>query len=118
MKAPPRPAATRAAQNSRFKQRLRDAGIVPQIVLVPASRLTQLRELTAEWRREARLLLESDLPTAEQILQIHGVCRALDIPLPVSAFATRFAASAWLESHEAKLDQRRVRLPCIRPEPA
>jgi hypothetical protein len=28
------------------------------------------------------MVLEHDMPTADQILQIHAVCRTLDLPLP------------------------------------
>ena len=52
-------------------------------VMVPAERIPFLKALTLEWRREAKILLEQDMPTADQILQIHAVCRTLDIPLPV-----------------------------------
>ena len=39
-----------------------------------------------EWHRDAKLQLESDQPSADQILQIHGVCRVLPIKLPIDAF--------------------------------
>lgn len=95
---------------------MHDAGIICMHVLVPVVRVPDLRELAAEWRREARLLLEEDLPTADQILQIHGVCRALELPLPLEAFTTRYAASSWLARHEKKLGPRHVRLPRIRKD--
>lgn len=116
MKAAPRPVEQRASENARFTKNLHDAGIICMHVLVPIVRAPELRALAAEWRDEARLLLEEDLPTADQILQIHGVCRALEVPLPLQAFTTRAAASSWLARHEKKLGPRHVRLPRIRKD--
>jgi hypothetical protein len=49
------------------------------------------------------MVLEQDVPTADQILQIHAVCRTLDLPLPEGAFASRGDAQVWLLAREPKL---------------
>jgi hypothetical protein len=77
-----------------------------------------LRALAAEWRREARMFIEEDRPTADQILQIHAVCWALGLDLPMGVFETRTTAAAWLARQEPRLSQRRVRLPKLPPERA
>ena len=107
----PRPPARRAVENERYRRRTAAAGIVAISVRVPAVRVPELKAVALEWRREAKLLLESDLPCADQILQIHAVCHALDQSVPPEAFETRATAAAWLHAHERKLGQRRIHIP-------
>ena len=38
------------------------------IVMGPAEHIPELRPILLNWRRDAKLLLESDLPSADQIL--------------------------------------------------
>ncbi len=80
--APARPAARRVRENEIYRGRQAAAGIVQITVMVRAERIPYLKALTLEWRREAKMVLEHDMPTADQILQIHAVCRTLDLPLP------------------------------------
>ena len=101
----------RAAENRLFRDRDRAVGVMAATVRIPADRLSELREIALEWRREARLLLEGDLPSADQILQIHAISRALGLNLPVEAFETRAAATDWLYAHEKKLGPRRAHIP-------
>jgi hypothetical protein len=104
-----RPKEQRAAANSRYVRRRTSAGIVKITVMVPADRIPELRGITLEWRRKANMLLHSDQPSSNQILQIHAVCRDLGIPLPLEAFATRATAESWLLSQEPALGTRRPR---------
>ena len=110
----PRPKEQRAAANSRYVGRRTSAGIVKITVMVPADRIPELRGITLEWRRKAKMLLCSDQPSADQILQIHAVCRDLGVQLPFEAFATRATAESWLLAHQPALGARRLRLPTNR----
>lgn len=101
--ATPRPPARRAQDNEIYRGRQAAAGIVRITVMVPAERIPYIKALTQEWRREAKMVLEQDVPTADQILQIHAVCRTLSLPLPEGAFASRGDAQAWLLAQEPKL---------------
>ena len=116
-KPAPRSPARRSAENQRFHERELEVGIIKMSVHVPSDRIPDLRAITLAWRAEAKLLLESDRPSADQILQIHGVCRALGLALPVKAFETRASAGYWLLAHESKLGGRLVQLPRARPSP-
>ena len=116
-KQPPRPPEQRAAENQAFYERRREIGVVKVSVMVPADRVSELRAISLAWRAEAKLLLESDRPSADQILQIHAVCRTLGIELPIQAFETRASAAYWLLAHESKLAGRRVQMPTSRPVP-
>ena len=107
----------RAAENARYAAGIIDAGIIKVLLHVPAVRIPELRAITLAWRKEAKLLLESDQPTADQILQIHGVCRTLGLDLPVKAFETRASAAYWLLAQESKLARRRVYIPKTRIQP-
>ena len=107
----PRPAEQRSAENMRYRDRHAAAGIVRVTVMVPAERVRQLRALTLAWRREAKMLLQSDLPTADQILEIHGVCRTLGLKLPIQVFETRFVAEQWLFAQQDRLEGRVVHVP-------
>jgi len=102
---PARSAARRVQDNEIYRGRQAAAGIVRITVMVPAERIPYLKSLTLEWRREAKMVLEHDTPTADQILQIHAVCRTLDLPLPHRAFESRGNAQEWLLSQEPKLGQ-------------
>ena len=106
-----RPPEKRSAENELYRRRTAAAGIVAISVRVPSVRVSELKAIALEWRRGAKLLLESDLPSADQILQIHAVCHALDQPIPPEAFETRATAAAWLHAHERKLGQRRIHIP-------
>lgn len=110
----PRPKEQRAAANSRYVRRRASAGIVKITVMVPANRIPELRGITLEWRREAKMLLCSDQPSADQILQIHTVCRDLGVQLPLEAFTTRATAESWLLAHQPALGARRLHLPANR----
>jgi len=110
----PRPKEQRAAANSRYVGRRISAGIVKITVMVPADRIPELRGITLEWRRKAKMLLHSDQPSADQILQIHAVCRDLGVQLPLEAFTTRATAESWLLAHQPPLGARRLHLPANR----
>ncbi|MEO8714330.1 MAG: hypothetical protein ABI369_04895 [Acetobacteraceae bacterium] len=87
------------------------AGLVKLNVLVPLMKLAEFDALLAQWRAEARAQLNFDQPTAEHILLIHSICRALRIRLPVSAFATRLTAEAWLREQQPHIEARRLEMP-------
>jgi len=108
----------RAAETTRYAQWLRDTGIAEISVGVPVVRVAELRALAAEWRREARMLLEEDRPTADQILQIHAICWTFGLELPIGALETRTTATDWLARQEPRLGQRRIRLPRLPSERA
>jgi hypothetical protein len=108
----------RATETARYAQWLKDTGIAAISVAVPVTRVAELRALVAEWRREARMFIEEDRPTADQILQIHAVCWTLGLDLPIGAFETRTTAADWLARQEPRLSQCRVRLPKLPPERA
>ena len=118
MSATRRSTAQRAVDNASFEKRIRADGIARFTILVPITRIPDLRALALKWRYEAKLLVESDLPAADQILRTHGVCRTQNIPLPLHAFETRNSAAEWLTKHEAKLGRRRLQTPHIGSESA
>ena len=107
MAAEPRP----PEQNERYRDRQAAAGIVRVSVMVPVDRAPYLQALTLGWRREAKLLLDADLPIADQILQIHAVCRALRLKLPLEPFESRMAAEQWLIAREPRLEGRVLHVP-------
>ena len=107
----PRPKEKRSVDNEIYRRRTAAAGIVMVSVRVPSVRVAEIKAIALDWRREAKLLLESDLPSADQILQIHAVCHALGLLIPSEAFETRATAAAWLHAHERKLGQRRIHIP-------
>jgi hypothetical protein len=74
---PARPRAQRQAENESYDKRARTTGLVQLSVVVPVEKVPVLKALAVEWRAEAWAMLETDLPTADQILQIHAVCRTL-----------------------------------------
>ena len=115
MAAPPRPKQQRAASNARYTNRLTAAGLVKLNIVVPLVRLEELDRLLVTWRQEAKKTLDSDLPTADQILLVHATCRALRMRLPVMAFATRLAADEWLREKTPLLGDREAVLPRRRP---
>ncbi len=100
---PARTRERRAAANARYNGRQAAAAIVKTIVFVPADRIPELRAITLAWRQEAKLLLEADRPSADQILRIHSVRRTLGLKLPVEAFETRASAAQWLLAQEPAL---------------
>ena len=114
MPEPSRPKQQRAAANARYNHRLTTAGLVKLNVLVPLVNLEELDRLLVTWRQEAKKTLESDLPTADQILLVHATCRALRMRLPVLAFATRLAADEWLREKTPLLGDREAVLPSRR----
>ena len=113
----PRSKERRAEENQRYRERLARCGIVTTTVMVPAGKLVELKAITLAWRNEAKLLCDPDQFSANQILRIHGVCRALGVRLPAEAFESQAAAAAWLLARQPALgaslpdDQ-----PGIRPE--
>jgi len=107
----PRPKERRSVDNELYQRRAAAAGIVMVSVRVPSVRVPEIKAIALEWRREAKLLLESDLPSADQVLRIHAVCHTLDLTIPPEAFETRATAAAWLHAHERKLGQRRIHIP-------
>ncbi len=110
----PRPPEQRTAANERYRESNASIGIAKLTVLVPTNRISELRAITVAWRQQARLLLEADLPSADQILQIHSVSRTLELALPVKAFETRGGAAQWLLAHGPVLGAIRAREPCRR----
>ena len=87
------------------------------IVMGPAEHIPELPPILLNWRRDATLLLESDLPSADQVLEVHGVCRTLRTKLPINAFATPATAEAWLLAQHPRLGARRVHAPQPRSQP-
>ena len=61
-------AERREAKNARYHDRRVGAGIAKMIVMGPAEHIPELRPILLNWRRDAKLLLESDLPSAGQVL--------------------------------------------------
>jgi hypothetical protein len=114
MAATPRTPAQRREQNARYNRRRVTAGLAKLYVLVPLVRLGELDALLVQWREEARAQLGSDHPSADQILLIHSICRTLRIRLPVTAFATRLTAEAWLRERESCLGDRQLEKPRAR----
>lgn len=107
----PRPKQKRRDENQLYIQRATAAGIVVITVRVPSPRVPEIKAIALDMRREAKLMLDGDMPSADQILQIHAVCRELELPIPVDAFETRATAAAWLHAHEFQLGRRRVHIP-------
>jgi hypothetical protein len=106
------PPEQRAAANVRYnRHRVTAPGLAKVNVLVPVHRMTEPATLLVEWRRVARAQLDTDQPSAEQILNIHAVCRTLRLRLPVGAFATRFTAEAWLREKRPALEGRDLMMP-------
>jgi hypothetical protein len=116
-KPSPKTSAERSAENARYQKRIATFGIVKVAVHVPAERVPELRLIALNWRAEAKLLMDADYPTADQILQIHAICRTLDLDLPVQAFATCSSAAHWLLAQESQLDQRTIQRPKVRQPP-
>jgi hypothetical protein len=112
---PTRPSEQRSAENSLYKDRQAAAGIVRMSVMVPLDQVVHLRALTMAWRQEAKMVIESDLPTSDQILQIHAVCRTLRLKLPLWAFETRSRAERWLLAQEPLLEGKPALSPAPRP---
>ncbi len=102
-KYPARQPVVRQADNAAYLKNLNAVGLIQTSVVIPRTKVVELRAITAEWRTEARALLASDLPTADQVLQIHSIARELDLLLPVEAFKTRGTAAQWLLAHEPEL---------------
>ena len=100
---PARQPAVRQAENAAYLKNQSAVGLIQTSVVIPRTKVVELRAITAEWRAEARTQLASDLPTADQILQIHTITRELDLPLAVEAFKTRATAAQWLLTHEPEL---------------
>jgi hypothetical protein len=107
-----RPLEQRSAANLRYnRRRVTAPGLAKVNVLVPVHRITELATLLVEWRRLARAQLDTDQPSAEQILNIHAICRTLKLRLPVGAFATRYTAEAWLREQRPALAGRDLMMP-------
>ena len=84
-KPSPKTPEERSVENARYQKRNAAVGILKIAVYVPAERVPELRAITLNWRAEAKLLTDADYPTADQILQIHAICRTLDLDLPTAA---------------------------------
>ena len=97
----------REAENASYHDRRVGAGIADMIVMGPAEHIPKLPPILLNWRHDATLLLESDLPSADQILEIHGVW-TLRTKLPIDAFETPATAEAWLPAQNPRLDARRL----------
>lgn len=107
----PRPPQQRAKANARYRAREAGAGIVRMPVTVPIDRIPHLSAITLEWHRDAKMLLDSDLPTSDQILQVHAVCRTLFLELPIEVFETRALAEQWLLAHQPQIGWRILHKP-------
>ena len=107
----------RSAENARYVKRIASIGIVKVAVHVPAERVPEMRLLALNWRAEAKLLMDADYPTADQILQIHAICRALDLDLPVNAFQTTSSAAYWLLAQENQNGHLQIQKPKVRQPP-
>jgi len=116
-KPSPKTSAERSVENARYQKRIATFGIVKVAVHVPAERAPELRLIALNWRAEAKLLMAADYPTADQILQIHAICRTLDLDLPVWAFTTCASATQWLLAQERQVGQRQIQKPKVRQPP-
>jgi len=112
-----RPHQQREAENASYHDRRVGAGIADMIVMGPAEHIPELPPILLNWRHDATRLLESDLPSADQVLEVHGVCRTLRTKLPIDAFKTRATAQAWLLAQHPRLGARRVHAPQPRSQP-
>ena len=110
----PKTSAERSVENARYQKRIAVEGIVKVTVLVPAERVPELRAVAQTWRAEAKLMMNADYPSADQILQIHAICRTMDLDLPVEAFATCSSAARWLLAQQDRVSQRQIRKPKLR----
>lgn len=113
----PRPAERREAKNARYDDRRVGAGIAKTSVMRPAERIPEPRPILLDWRRDAKLPLESDPPSADQSRQLYGGCGTLRAKLPIDAFETLATAEAWLLAQHPRLDARRVHAPQPRSQP-
>jgi hypothetical protein len=102
-----RPHQQREVENASYNDRRVGAGIADMIVMGPAEHIPELPPILLNWRHDATLLLESDLPSADQILEIHGVW-TLRTKLPIDAFEAPATAEAWLPAQNPRLDARRL----------
>jgi hypothetical protein len=102
-----RPHQQREVENASYHDRRVGAGIADMIVMGPAEHIPELPPILLNWRHDATLLLESDLPSADQILEIHGVW-TLRTKLPIDAFETPATAEAWPPAQNPRLDARRL----------
>ena len=88
------------------------------IVMGPAERIPELRPILLDWRRDAKLLLESDLPSADQSPGRSTVCAGHFGPSCRSTLSRALAtAEAWLLAQHPRLDARRVHAPQPRSQP-
>jgi len=117
MTSHPRPAERREAKNARYHDRRVGAGIAKKSVMRPADRIPEPRPILLDWRRDAKLPLESDPPSADQSRRLYGGCGTLRAKLPIDAFETLATAEAWLPAHNPRLDARRVNAPKRRSQP-
>lgn len=117
-KPSPKTSAERSSENARYQKGNAAVGILKVAVHVPAERVAELRAIALNWRAEARLLVNADYPSADQILQIHAICRTLNLDLPVEAFATTSSAARWLLAQESQRGQREIQRPTIRQPPS
>ena len=113
----PRPAERREAKKVRYREQRVGACIAKMIVIGPAEHVPELCPILPNWRRDAKLLLESDVPSAGQILQIDGVCRILRIKLPVNALEAPAIAEARPLAQQPRPGARRVHVPKRRSQP-
>jgi hypothetical protein len=116
MTSHPRPTERREAKNAHYHDRRVGAGIAKMSVMGPAERMPELRPVLLDWRRDAKPLLVSDLPSADQILEIHGVW-TLRTKLPIDPFETPATAEAWPPAQNPRLDARRLHAPKRRSQP-
>ena len=76
---PARPRAQRRAENVRYHARTRSARLVQLSVVVPVGKVPVLKALAVERRADARALLQTDLPTSDQVLQINAIRLTLNL---------------------------------------
>ena len=117
MTSHPRPTERREAKNAHYHDRRVGAGIAKMSVMRPAERIPEPRPILLGWRRDAKLPLESDPPSADQSRRLYGGCGTLRAKLPIDAFETLATAEAWLLAQHPRLDARRVHAPQPRSQP-
>jgi len=117
MTSHPRPAEQRGAQNAPYHDRRVGAGIAKMSAMRPAERIPEPRPILLGWRRDAKLSLESDPPSADQSRLLHGGCGTLRAKLPIDAFETLATAEAWLLAQHPRLSARHVHAPQPRSQP-
>jgi hypothetical protein len=93
------------------------ADVAKVSVMVPAERIPELRPILLDWRRDAKLLLESDLLSADPILQIRRCLPAPSDQVADHRCRNTATVKAWLLALQPRPGGRRVYVPKRRSQP-